>query len=150
MICKIHTNEFSSRFIYKYTDKKGTMRYLDLFRTAVAYNGKQTGLAIFTDVTDQIFREQNILVEKDIYKELSEIDALTEISNRRAMDAKLTELFNLAKRYKRPLSLIMFDIDRFKDVNDTLGHVTGDLILKELAAAAKENLRNTDFFARYG
>ena len=145
-----HTNEFSSRFIYKYTDKKGTMRYLDLFRTAVAYNGKQTGLAIFTDVTDQIFREQNILVEKDIYKELSEIDALTEISNRRAMDAKLTELFNLAKRYKRPLSLIMFDIDRFKDVNDTLGHVTGDLILKELAAAAKENLRNTDFFARYG
>ena len=117
---------------------------------AVTYNGEEAGLAIFTDVTDQIFEEQNILVEKNLYKELSEIDALTEIYNRRVMDAKLTELFNLAKRYNRPLSLIMFDIDRFKDVNDTLGHTNGDLILKELVAAAKEDLRNTDFFARYG
>ncbi|MCL4428295.1 MAG: diguanylate cyclase [Deltaproteobacteria bacterium] len=145
-----HNSEFSSRFIYKYTDKTDNVRYIDLFRTAVAYGGKETGLAIFTDVTGQIFREQNILVEKDIYKELSEIDTLTQIYNRRAMDAKLTELLNLAKRYSRPLSLIMFDIDRFKNINDTFGHSTGDLILKELAAAAKEDLRNTDFFARYG
>lgn len=145
-----HANEFSSKFIYKYTDKNATMHYLDLFRTAVFYSGDEIGLAIFTDVTDQIFEEQNILVEKNLYKELSEIDALTEIYNRRVMDAKLTELFNLAKRYNRPLSLIMFDIDRFKDVNDTLGHTSGDLILKELVAAAKEDLRNTDFFARYG
>ncbi len=149
-----HNSEFSSRFIYKYkdkyTDKTDNVRYIDLFRTTVVYNGEETGLAIFTDVTDQIFREQNILVEKDIYKELSEIDALTQIYNRRAMDAKLTELLNLAKRYNRPLSLIMFDIDRFKNINDTFGHSTGDLILKELAASAKENLRNTDFFARYG
>jgi diguanylate cyclase (GGDEF)-like protein/PAS domain S-box-containing protein len=149
-----HNSEFSSRFIYKYkdkyTDKTDNVRYIDLFRTTVVYNGEETGLAIFTDVTDQIFREQNILVEKDIYKELSEIDALTQIYNRRAMDAKLTELLNLAKRYNRPLSIIMFDIDRFKNINDTFGHSTGDLILKELAAAAGEDLRNTDFFARYG
>ena len=145
-----HNSEFSSRFIYKYTDKTDNVRFIDLFRTVVAYGGKETGLAIFTDVTDQIFREQNILVEKDIYKELSEIDALTQIYNRRAMDAKLTELLNLAKRYNRPLSLIMFDIDRFKNINDTFGHSTGDSILKELAGAAKEDLRNTDFFARYG
>ena len=145
-----HNSEFSSRFIYKYTDKKDIVRYIDLFRTTVVYNGEETGLAIFTDVTDQIFREQNILVEKDIYKELSEIDALTQIYNRRAMDAKLTEFLNLAKRYNRPLSIIMFDIDRFKNINDTFGHPTGDSILKELAGAAKEELRNTDFFARYG
>ncbi len=149
-----HNSEFSSRFIYKYkdkyTDKTDNVRYIDLFRTKVVYNGEETGLAIFTDVTDQIFREQNILVEKDIYKELSEIDALTQIYNRRAMDAKLTEFLNLAKRYNRPLSLIMFDIDRFKNINDTFGHSTGDSILKELAGAAGEDLRNTDFFARYG
>ena len=145
-----HTDEFSSRFIYKYKGKMDSIRYIDLFRTVVTYNSEETGLAIFTDVTDQISREQNILVEKDIYKELSEIDALTQVYNRRAMDAKLTELLNLAKRYNRPLSLIMFDIDRFKNINDTFGHETGDLILKELAAAAKENLRTTDFFARYG
>ena len=145
-----HNKEFSSRFIYKYNDKKLGIRYIDLFRTVVFYRGEETGLAIFTDVTDQIFREQNIIVEKDIYKELSEIDSLTQIHNRRALDGKLGELFNLAKRYNRPLSLIMFDIDRFKNVNDALGHGIGDIVLKELAAVAKEDLRITDFFARYG
>ncbi len=145
-----HTKEFSSRFIYKYNDKKLGIRYIDLFRTVVFYRGEETGLAIFTDVTDQIFREQNIIVEKDIYKELSEIDSLTQIYNRRALDAKLGELFNLAKRYNRPLSLIMFDIDRFKNVNDALGHGIGDIVLKEIAAVAKKDLRITDFFARYG
>ncbi len=144
-----HTNEFSSHFIYKY-DKAGNIRYIDLFRTQVTYNGEDAGLAIFTDVTDQVLREQNILIEKDKYKELSEIDALTGIYNRRYMDLKLTELLNLAKRYERPFSIIMFDIDRFKNINDSCGHDAGDAILKELAKLVKKELRNTDFFARYG
>lgn len=144
-----HTDEFSSHFIYKY-DKAGNIRYIDLFRTQVTYNGKDAGLAIFTDVTDQVLREQNILIEKDKYKELSEIDALTGIYNRRSMDLKLAELLNIAKRYERPFSIIMFDIDRFKNINDSCGHDAGDSILKELAKLVKKELRNTDFFARYG
>ena len=144
-----HTDEFSSHFIYKY-DKAGNIRYIDLFRTQVTYNGKDAGLAIFTDVTDQVLREQNILIEKDKYKELSEIDALTGIYNRRSMDLKLAELLNIAKRYERPFSIIMFDIDRFKNINDSCGHDAGDSILKELAKLVKKELRNADFFARYG
>ena len=130
--------------------KSGERLWMHIHANSIRYKGEVVRIASFIDITDQISREQNILVEKDIYKELSEIDALTQIYNRRAMDAKLTELLNLAKRYNRPLSLIMFDIDKFKNINDTFGHETGDLILKELAAAAKENLRTTDFFARYG
>ncbi len=130
--------------------KSGERLWMHIHANSIRYKGEVVRIASFIDITDQISREQNILVEKDIYKELSEIDALTQIYNRRAMDAKLTELLNLAKRYNRPLSIIMFDIDKFKNINDTLGHETGDLILKELAAAAKENLRTTDFFARYG
>jgi diguanylate cyclase (GGDEF)-like protein/PAS domain S-box-containing protein len=126
------------------------VRYIDLFRTVITYNNEQTSLAIFTDVTDQILKEQHILVEKETYKELSEIDALTGINNRRSFDNKLIELLNTADRYNRPLSLIMFDIDKFKDVNDMYGHETGDFILKELSAITKESLRTTDFFARYG
>ncbi|RZV40447.1 MAG: PAS domain S-box protein [Candidatus Acidulodesulfobacterium acidiphilum] len=144
-----HTDEFSSHFIYKY-DKAGNIRYIDLFRTKVTYNGGDAGLAIFTDVTDQLLREQNMLIEKDKYKELSEIDSLTGIYNRRSMDLKLTELLNLAKRYERPFSIIMFDIDRFKNINDSCGHDTDDTILKDLAKLVKKELRNTDFFARYG
>ena len=130
------------------TDDK--IRYIDLFRTVVTYKGEQTGLAIFSDVTDQILREQNILVEREAYKELSEIDGLTGIYNRRSFDGKLIELINTALRYSRPLSLMMFDIDYFKSINDTYGHETGDFILKELSFIVKENLRAADFFARYG
>lgn len=164
-----HNNEMSSRFIYKYAysgyddgDNKGSdknnnhnanddkFRYIDLFRTAITFNGKPTGLAIFTDVTDQILWEQNILVEREAYKELSEIDALTAIGNRRAFDSKLTEILGSANRYNRPLSLIMFDIDKFKNINDTYGHEAGDFILKGLSSLVKQNLRTTDFFARFG
>ncbi len=141
--------EFSSRFIYQYLDEE-KIRYIDLFRTAITYNNEQTGLAIFADVTDQILKEQHILIEREEYKELSEIDALTGINNRRSFDNKLAELLNAALRYNRPLSLIMFDIDHFKNINDAYGHETGDFILKEISALIKENLRSTDFFARYG
>jgi diguanylate cyclase (GGDEF)-like protein len=88
--------------------------------------------------------------EKETYRELSEHDALTGINNRRYFDDKLAELLNIALRYERPLSLIMFDIDRFKDINDAYGHETGDIVLKELSAVVKKELRNADFFARYG
>jgi diguanylate cyclase (GGDEF)-like protein/PAS domain S-box-containing protein len=144
-----HNNEFSSRIIYKYF-KGGGIRYIDLFRTAIKYGNEETGLAIFSDATDQILKEQNILVEKETYKELSEHDVLTGINNRRSFDDKFSELSNVALRYGRPLSLIMFDIDHFKNINDTYGHETGDSVLKELASIIKEALRTTDFFARYG
>ncbi len=158
-------NELSSRFIYKYNDNKNDnknketigkiidnnkIRYIDLFRTAVIYNNEQTGLAIFLDVTDRVLKEEHILIEKETYKELSEIDELTRISNRRSFDNKLTELLNITVRYNRPLSLTMFDIDKFKEINDTFGHEIGDYILKEITGIIKQNLRNTDFFARYG
>ncbi len=157
-----NSGEMSSRFIYKYTshigsdngnngkDDNNKVLYIDLFRTAITYNGRQTGLAVFTDVTDQILREQNILVERETYKELAEIDALTGAGNRRFFDSKLAETLNEANRYKRPLALIMFDIDKFKNINDTYGHETGDFILKELSRLIKQNLRTTDFFTRYG
>ncbi|MGC8555360.1 MAG: diguanylate cyclase [Candidatus Acidulodesulfobacterium sp.] len=156
-VFKMHyNNEPSSRFIYKVKDnniKEKTaagIRYIDLFRTEVTYNNEQTGLAIFSDVTNQVLKEQSILVEKETYKELSEHDALTGINNRRFFDDKLVELLNIALRYNRPLSLIMFDIDHFKSINDTYGHETGDIILKEISSIVKESLRTTDFFARYG
>ncbi|MHB1694224.1 MAG: sensor domain-containing diguanylate cyclase, partial [bacterium] len=161
-IFKTHfNNELSSRFIYKYNDNKNkvpigkimdnnNIRYIDLFRTAVIYNNEQAGLAIFLDATDQVLKEEHILTEKETYKELSEIDELTRISNRRSFDNKLTELLNITGRYNRPLSLTMFDIDKFKEINDTFGHEIGDYILKEITKIIKQNLRNTDFFARYG
>ncbi|MEK7851726.1 MAG: GGDEF domain-containing protein, partial [Deltaproteobacteria bacterium] len=55
-----------------------------------------------------------------------------------------------AKRFKRVFSLVMFDIDQFKDINDTLGHDAGDEILKMLTGALAKHVRTTDTFARWG
>ncbi len=78
-------------------------------------------------------------------------DALTEIANRGALEAKAPEFFKRASLLGFPLSLLSFDIDKFKLVNDTYGHPAGDHILKEVAKVIKNKLiRGNDFFARAG
>ncbi len=78
-------------------------------------------------------------------------DALTEIANRGALEAKAPEFFKRASLLGFPLSLLIFDIDKFKDVNDTYGHPAGDYILKEISSVIKTKLiRGNDFFARAG
>ena len=83
-------------------------------------------------------------------KEASVTDGLTKLYNHK----KILELLNLeidrAKRYKRPLSIMMLDIDRFKSVNDEYGHVVGDKVLEQLAFEVKEQIRDLDTVGRYG
>ncbi len=81
----------------------------------------------------------------------SMIDALTEINNRGAYDIRIDELFKRAKLTETPFSMVVFDIDFFKKVNDTYGHTAGDYVLKELSAVVQKQLiRQNDFFARIG
>jgi diguanylate cyclase (GGDEF)-like protein len=77
-------------------------------------------------------------------------DSLTGVSNRRSFELKLTEEVKRANRYNEPLSLIMLDIDHFKQVNDKYGHDAGDTILIELVEQLQIRLRETDFLARWG
>jgi two-component system cell cycle response regulator len=91
---------------------------------------------------------------KDAYEKirlLSITDKLTGCYNRTYMDEYLAKEIARAKRYIRPVSLVMADIDHFKRVNDTYGHQAGDLILKDFAASIKKGLRkDVDWMARYG
>lgn len=77
-------------------------------------------------------------------------DALTGLKNRRAFYDRLREAITFAARYRTTLALVYIDIDRFKQVNDTLGHETGDLLLKEIASRLLHQARKTDFPARLG
>jgi len=86
---------------------------------------------------------------EEIYR-LMTVDALTQIFNRRYFNEALDREFNRSRRYGRALSLIAFDIDHFKRVNDTYGHLAGDNLLRQLAAAVKQRLRREDVFARTG
>jgi diguanylate cyclase (GGDEF)-like protein len=86
---------------------------------------------------------------EEIYR-LMTVDALTQVFNRRYFNEALEREFNRSRRYGRGLSLVAFDIDHFKRVNDTYGHLTGDNLLRQIAAAVKPRLRRDDVLARTG
>jgi diguanylate cyclase (GGDEF)-like protein len=98
---------------------------------------------VFSDITKQETYKHSLEV-------LTTTDPLTEIGNRRFYEQKLQEEMVRADRYKHPLSLIMFDIDFFKKVNDTYGHDAGDVVLKEYSALIKSMIRTEDIFCRIG
>lgn len=77
-------------------------------------------------------------------------DVLTAVPNRLAYEDRLAHEYAQWKRYKTPLTLMVADIDRFKQINDTFGHKAGDKALKLIARLLKQTLRETDFMARYG
>jgi len=77
-------------------------------------------------------------------------DALTGLANRRHLEEYLAEHFRIAARYGTPLSLMIADIDHFKKVNDTHGHLAGDEVLRHVAAVVKATVREADLCARYG
>jgi diguanylate cyclase (GGDEF)-like protein len=86
---------------------------------------------------------------EEIYR-LMTTDALTQTYNRRYFNEALEREFNRSSRYKRALSLLIFDIDWFKKINDTYGHVAGDSVLRQLAVVVKPRLRQQDMLARVG
>ena len=83
-------------------------------------------------------------------KHLSETDALTRLYNRRHFENNFEREFARSKRYGSPLSVAIIDIDFFKKINDTYGHLCGDYVLKEVAYKMVNNFRQTDFVFRYG
>jgi diguanylate cyclase (GGDEF)-like protein len=86
---------------------------------------------------------------EEIYR-LTTIDGLTQIFNKRYFLENLEREIARSQRYRRSLSLVMFDIDHFKKINDSYGHLAGDYVLKMLASTVKSKIRREDLFARYG
>ena len=81
---------------------------------------------------------------------LSETDRLTGVFNRMKLDDVLAAEFERSRRYQRNMSVVMFDLDHFKRINDTYGHHEGDQVLAECAAAVRANIRKHDVFGRWG
>jgi diguanylate cyclase (GGDEF)-like protein len=81
---------------------------------------------------------------------MASTDMLTEIHNRRSLLELGNKQLQIARRYQRPLTLIIMDVDHFKNINDTYGHAVGDLVLQHIAKDCKSLLRTADIFGRYG
>jgi two-component system cell cycle response regulator len=96
---------------------------------------------------DEIVERRSLEVK---LRDLAERDSLTFIYNRRRFFELMNQEIERAKRYGRQLSLIMFDLDHFKTVNDTYGHIAGDTVLQAVSQIVNSIIRKNDIFARYG
>lgn len=99
--------------------------------------------------TRAAFPLQRVLLQQD-FQSLAYSDAMTGLDNFRRFEQDLGDELLRAERYGRPLSVILLDIDHFKQFNDTLGHQAGDALLGQLAVVLRNSLRNVDKPARYG
>ena len=105
---------------------------------------------VVTDATDTYESQTRLNETLAMLAAQSERDALTGIYNRRKLEQILEAELQRARRYKHNLSVLMFDIDHFKKVNDVHGHLIGDEAIKHVATKAISTLRITDAVARYG
>jgi len=95
----------------------------------------------------------SILTWKNEYKKMYKSaihDGLTDLLNHKAYKERLNEELSRAKRFKQSLVLLILDLDKFKRINDTYGHLYGDYVLTEVSAILKDSVRNIDICARYG
>ena len=106
-----------------------------------------TLLEVLTETASSILSWQS---EYDIMHKSAIHDGLTDLLNHKAYQERFVEELSRAKRFKQNLVLLILDLDKFKRINDTYGHLYGDYVLKDVAKILKESVRNIDICARYG
>ena len=144
-----------------YRDPAGTPRIRDLGSTNGTFvNGKRVQDAKLTS-GDRVQLGKSTILKLDVHSRLEENlqaqlyeagtrDPLTEIFNRTYFDQHFEADFRLAIRHEEEISLMMIDLDKFKLVNDTHGHLAGDYVLRSVAPILQQRLRKEDILARYG
>jgi diguanylate cyclase (GGDEF)-like protein len=108
------------------------------------------GLELFKNLEKLIQSEQELIMQNAVIDKLSKTDALTGLYNHKTFHVHLEHMVEQCEANSIPMQLAILDIDNFKDVNDTYGHWTGDLVLKKVAQLLKESVLPDDFIARYG
>jgi len=123
--------------------KDGSIFFADISASTMILDGRAHVVACFHDVTELKRRNELIL-------QMSRHDPLTELANRRAFVEELERTIVRARRGTRGFAVLYLDLDHFKDVNDTLGHPAGDLLLRAVAERLTASVRTTDTIARFG
>ncbi len=131
---------------HDYNDMRNIVDQMIIETKALVKSGRrlQTRMKISSDDLKQLHQE----LEKS--QQEAQTDSLTLLINRRGLEKKLELERIRARQNDSPFSIIMVDIDHFKRVNDTFGHLVGDSLLKSIAYMLKEHLRRNDIAARYG
>ncbi|WP_372872647.1 GGDEF domain-containing protein [Shewanella sp.] len=113
--------------------------------------GQITHISIIVyDVTDVAVNRLQLKSVNEQLEHLSQTDGLTQLNNRRHWQLCMNREYERYNRYGDPVSLVMFDIDKFKLVNDVHGHIAGDKVIQHIAHLLSQSLRETDCAGRYG
>lgn len=130
--------------------KNGEVFPVDVTASRMQIDGKKFVMVMYRDIsTRKEAEEDRDLLIREL-QHLSQTDGLTGLFNRQHLDKRILEEMERARRYNMPLSLIIFDIDYFKKINDSYGHITGDKMLQTAAALIRETFRTTDIAGRFG
>ena len=155
-------DEGISRFHARIRSEGGAMLVEDLeSRNGTFLNGERVGSARKLEDGDKIQVGRTTVLKFSFHDQLEESfqrkmfdsalrDGLTRAYNKRYFLDRLAGEIKFAQRHRSPLALMLFDLDHFKRVNDTQGHLAGDRVLAEFAGYVLESIRNEDVFARYG
>lgn len=128
---------------------RGLVGMVLIFNVYVIYQQLQI-TRIRRQLTDQVFAVDKVeTLAQEVYK-MALLDTLTGLFNRRYIEQRLADEIKRSERFGRPLSVILLDLDEFKQVNDSYGHAAGDAVLKVFAERLSKATRGSDAAARYG
>lgn len=131
--------------------RDGTLFPVSLVATPFVEHGQLAGtVVVFQDITDRKRMEAELEMLNEFLVRQATTDPLTGIANRLKFADALNMEIQRAGRFNTELSLIMFDVDYFKDINDTYGHHAGDEVLRQLTGLVSGRIRTSDLFARWG
>lgn len=121
-----------------------------VFTVLACYRVERSTRQSYLLVLRETLRSETALRTADEFAVISQTDALTQLANRRSLDATLQQRWIMAQKRRKPLAALMVDIDNFKRFNDRFGHLAGDDCLRSVAASMRASLREGDFIARMG
>jgi diguanylate cyclase len=137
--CKLSSNETSNDLAASVSEMSSRVSVIEEKMTEVVHDLNRSR----TDV-------ETLILELQRAREEAMIDALSQLNNRRAYEIGLEKFFDAARVVNAPLSAILIDIDFFKRINDTHGHLVGDQVIRLIAQALRSNVKGKDFVARFG
>jgi len=142
-----------SHRITRVTTAIAAMAHGDLYQRVEEDAGDEVGTMarVFNQMSKELYESRERIERQTVMlRELSIRDELTGLHNRRHFDEQAATAFAHARRYSRPLTAMMCDIDHFKRINDTFTHAVGDQVLRRVAKILQANTRSSDIVARYG
>jgi diguanylate cyclase (GGDEF)-like protein len=132
-----------SKYEFKGIRKNGAVLFIEVSVAKINYRGKTASLAYLRDMTERRHMEEQL-------RDISLTDELTGLYNRRGFIILAQQQIKITERTKKGMLLFFADLDKFKQINDTLGHQEGDRVLIEVATILKEVFRKSDIIGRMG